>query len=324
MDELQRSLLNVFTCCDLDREADARKDLPRIAAYQCQAASRYLLFSGDRYLAQADAQYAPVMASKAQLTQLCSLKQAIYLGARAAHRVFSIEVNDQKISREQFAGPVQFAGLREYGARLSVEDATLIAYGKAMIHWHQAHRFCGVCGAATQMVQSGHARKCLNADCAVSHFPRIDPAIIVQVTYKDKCLFGRQAKWPPHRYSVIAGFVEPGESVEQAVVREVLEETNIRLSRVHYHSSQPWPFPSSIMLGFTASASTFEIELNDQELEDAHWRSTDEVAAGLQDGTFLLPPRLSIAYRLIEDWFNARSAVRLHAVLESASIARKG
>ncbi len=323
MDELQRSLLNVFTCCDLDREVDARKDPPRIAAYQRQAAARYLLFSGDQYLAYAEAPCAPVMVSNAQLAQLCSPNQAIYLGSRAAYQVFATQVNDQNLSLEYFAEPVQFAGLREYGALLSIEDATLIAYGKAMIHWHQAHQFCGVCGAVTQMAQSGHARKCLNASCAVSHFPRIDPAIIVQVTYKDKCLFGRQAKWLPHRYSVIAGFVEPGESVEQAVVREVHEETNIRLSRVHYHSSQPWPFPGSIMLGFTASAASFEIELNDQELQDAQWRSAAEVAAGLHDGTFLLPPKLSIAYRLIEDWFNAHNKERLHTVLDSAAIDRK-
>ena len=151
-------------------------------------------------------------------------------------------------------------------------------------------------------------------------FPRTDPAIIVAVTRHGKCLFGRQQLWPRYRYSVIAGFVEPGESVEQAVVREVLEETNITLEKVNYHSSQPWPFPGSIMLGFTASASNFTVRLNDGELQDAHWRSVDEIVTGLAAQTFRLPPKVSIAYRLIEDWFNSHSPEKLATIQEQLNV----
>jgi NAD+ diphosphatase len=148
---------------------------------------------------------------------------------------------------------------------------------------------------------------CTNPVCRHEQFPRLDPAIIVLVTDGDRVLLGRQAAWPAGRYSTIAGFVEPGESLEDAVAREVHEETGISVDGIEYHSSQPWPFPSSLMLGFLARAASQEIDLRDLELEDARWFSREDIV----NGTPFLPPNVSISYRLIEHWFNAGAAVPL-------------
>jgi NAD+ diphosphatase len=156
-------------------------------------------------------------------------------------------------------------------------------------------------GAKTVPAKGGHVLVCTNPACRHEQFPRIDPAIIVLVSDEGRALLGRQASWPVGRYSTIAGFVEPGESLEDAVAREVLEETGVKVDRIEYHSSQPWPFPSSLMLGFTAHAVSDEVHLRDQELEDARWFTRTDLASGSP----LLPPRQSISFRLIEHWYDA-------------------
>ena len=158
--------------------------------------------------------------------------------------------------------------------------------------------------------KSGHVLVCTNPSCRHEQFPRIDPAIIVLVSDGERALLGRQASWPVGRYSTIAGFVEPGESLEDAVVREVFEETGIEVDRIEYQSSQPWPFPASLMLGFTAHAVTTEVHLRDQELEDARWFTR----AALTSNGALLPPRQSISYRLIEQWFDAGADIPLRDI----------
>ena len=202
----------------------------------------------------------------------------------------------------QIAAPsVEFHDLRMIAGELPPEEAGLLAYARAMIHWRANHRFCGRCGAPTIAVDSGHVLRCSNEGCRSQQFPRIDPAVIVLITDGERALLGRQAAWPPGRYSTIAGFVEPGESLEDAVVREVREETGIEVATVDYHSSQPWPFPSSLMLGFTAHARTTEILQMDDELEDARWLTRAELAGG----AVALPITHSISFRLIEDWYDA-------------------
>jgi NAD+ diphosphatase len=159
-------------------------------------------------------------------------------------------------------------------------------------------------------------RVCTNPDCGQLHFPRTNPAIIVLVALRERCLLGRQATWPEGLYATIAGFVEPGESLEEAVVREVREETGIEVREVTYHSSQPWPFPSSIMLGFTAQAGSDHIQLNDGELEDARWFSREEIARGVEEGWLRLPSSVSISYRLIEDWYDGEERGKKKPMIE--------
>ncbi|MGB9330610.1 MAG: NAD(+) diphosphatase, partial [Steroidobacteraceae bacterium] len=157
---------------------------------------------------------------------------------------------------------------------------------------------CGVCGAATVPIRAGHVLLCSNPACAQEFFPRLDPAMIVLVSDGERALLGRQASWPARRYSTIAGFVEPGESLEDAVVREVLEETAVRVSNVRYHSSQPWPFPASLMVGFFASAAPASVVHVGGELEDARWFTRAQVTSG----EALAPPTQSISWHLIETW----------------------
>lgn len=208
----------------------------------------------------------------------------------------------------------RFEDLRSIAAVLPVDEAGLLGYARAIVSWQRRHRFCGVCGARTVAARGGHALICTAPKCRHEQFPRIDPAIIVLVSDGERALLGRQAIWPVGRYSTIAGFVEPGESLEDAVTREVAEEAGIEIDGIAYHSSQPWPFPASLMLGFTAHPLTSEVHLHDKELEDARWFARADIASN----SVLLPPRQSISFRLIEQWFDAESAVRLRDIGENA------
>lgn len=193
------------------------------------------------------------------------------------------------------------AELRPLAGQLPVDTAGLLAYGRALALWRAGHRFCSRCGEALQAIHAGHAGRC--PACGHTDFPRIDPAIIVLVHDGHRVLLGRQASWPPQRYSTIAGFVEPGESLEDAVRREVAEETGIRVERIRYHSSQPWPFPASLMLGFDAHGTWATPRPNDDELEDAGWFTRAQVCTR----TVALPPPESISRRLIDHWLIGRT-----------------
>jgi NAD+ diphosphatase len=193
-------------------------------------------------------------------------------------------------------------GLREIAALLPPLEGNLLAMATGLATWHATHKFCAKCGAPTEADWSGHRRRCTDANCNREHFPRTDPAIIVAVTSPDeeRILLGRNPTWPRGFASVLAGFVEPGESLEDAVAREVKEEAGIDVDPdgIEYHSSQPWPFPASVMLGFTARATTDELDPDPEELTDAEWYTRDEVAHGAVG----LPPPLSISRRLVDDW----------------------
>jgi len=228
----------------------------------------------------------------------------ILLGRFNGAPLFAYEIEGEPASVPEGA---RFEELRSVAALMPADQAGLLGYARAMLHWQRMHRHCGRCGARTEPGRAGHVLVCTNPACRHEHFPRIDPAIIVLITDGPRVLLGRQASWPPGRYSTIAGFVEPGESLEDAVAREVAEETGVRVGEIHYHSSQPWPFPSSLMIGFTALAATYDVRLEDQELEDARWFSRQDIL----DGTPKLPPSLSISYRLIEHWFDQASERRL-------------
>ncbi len=195
-----------------------------------------------------------------------------------------------------------FQDIRAVGPLLAHWEGALLAYARGMMYWDARHRFCGLCGHPTESLEAGHLRRCRNPDCGAPHFPRTDPAVIMLVHDGDRCLMGRQAVWPSGMHSTLAGFVEPGESLEDAVAREVEEESGIRVDEVRYHSSQPWPFPSSIMLGFHARYAGGRLVVNPDELESARWFSRDELLNSPEDDSLRLPRKDSIARRLIEDW----------------------
>jgi NAD+ diphosphatase len=195
-------------------------------------------------------------------------------------------------------------GLRDAAALLSQSEGGLVAQATGLVNWHRRHPRCSVCGAATEMAEAGYVRRC--PSCGAMHHPRTDPVVIMLVTDGDRALLGRQARWPPGRYSTLAGFVEPGESLEEAVAREVREEAGVEVRAPRYVSSQPWPFPSSLMLGFVAEYAGGEVTARDQELEDVRWFSRDElleIRAGRVDGLHM-PPPIAIARRLIDGWLD--------------------
>ena len=198
------------------------------------------------------------------------------------------------------AGAGEFSELRTIGAALPATDAAILAHARGLMHWRSRHRFCGLCGAACEPQSGGNVMAC--TACGTHHFPRTDPAVIMLVTRGDKALLGHSARFPNSvMYSTLAGFVEPGESLEEAVAREVLEESGVPVANVRYHSSQPWPFPASIMLGFYADGLAEDIILDEHELMDARWFSRAEMTDPKAHG-FALPRADSIARRLIEDW----------------------
>ncbi|MDQ6648638.1 MAG: NAD(+) diphosphatase [Actinomycetota bacterium] len=228
------------------------------------------------------------------------------LGVEAATTFWAVSAPTQRARAGQ-----RLAGLRDVGALLDDRDAGLLVEAVALANWHATHTHCPRCGAPTEPDQAGHVRRCTAEGS--QHFPRTDPAVIMLVhDGADRCVLGRQAVWPPRRMSALAGFVEPGESAEQAVVREVLEEVGLDVVDVGYRASQPWPFPSSLMLGFFARATGDTLALDQDEIEEARWFTRDELRAAVSAEEVLLPPPVSIAWRLITDWVAGRQPPDQH------------
>ena len=197
--------------------------------------------------------------------------------------------------------------LRKYGPVLDDVEASFLALSNGMFFWHNTHKFCGSCGFQNFSKEGGFVMKCSNDKCGKSHFPRTDPAIITLISFQDKVLLGRSPRFPDSMYSTLAGFVEPGESLEQALEREVFEEVGIKVKNIKYFNSQPWPFPASLMLGFFAEAVNDQMTIDYDEIEDAHWFSINELKSLEHpsiSGGFKLPRVDSIARRLVDTWIN--------------------
>src|SRR5437763_2467495 len=238
----------------------------------------------------------------------------VFLGLIDERAHFALDVSSIETPLEQLRSPalaaagieeaaVRFADLRQLAGRLERHEGALLALARAMLFWHSRHRFCGLCGSPTRSEEAGHMRRCSDPGCDTMHFPRTDPAVIMLVTDGDRALLGRNQNFPlAGMYSTLAGFVEPGESLEDAVAREVMEETGIEVGAVHYHSSQPWPFPANIMLGFYAEATSRDITVDYGELADASWFERRWLLSHVDDESFRMPRRDSIARRLIGDW----------------------
>jgi NAD+ diphosphatase len=222
--------------------------------------------------------------------------ESVFLGLSGERPLFAQDAGDGEPERGRAVG------LREAATELPVEEAALAGYAGSLLAWHRRHRFCANCGKPTEHADGGHERHCEH--CDAHHFPRTDPVVIVRVVDGERLLLGRQASWPKARFSVLAGFVEPGETLEEAVRREVREESCVEVGEVGYVASQPWPFPSSLMIGFHAVANGGpEPRPRDGELSEVRWFERAEVeAAAAGTAGIRLPPPYSISRRLIDGW----------------------
>lgn len=247
----------------------------------------------------------PVLLTPEEAAPLVREESApILLGDAGGRACYALELPEDTLLEGAGHPRASLEDLRRLGTLLPAEEVSLLAYARGMAWWHHRHRFCGVCGRPTASEEAGHLRVCTG--CGEKHFPRTDPAVIMLVTHgegeDERALLARQPRWAERVYSTLAGFVEPGEGLEAAVAREVLEETGVHLEEVRYQRSQPWPFPGSIMIGFYARARTVELTLDPEEIEDARWLGREEIRREVAAGTLRLPSGYSIARYLVEGW----------------------
>lgn len=287
----------------IDRRAELRENPDWHRDARADRSTRFLLALGTALAIDAERRDVAFVAADHPLVASAPDECLVLLGWFRDERCVLVQLGDDVAAP---AG-IRFEELRPLASELVADQAGLLAYARALTYWQRRHRHCGVCGAPTVPQRAGHVMHCSDARCATDFFPRIDPAIIVLVTDGERALLGRQASWAEGRYSTIAGFVEPGESLEDAVAREVLEESGVVVTASTYHSSQPWPFPSSLMLGFMAHATAGSVPQAGSELVDVRWFTREQIAAGSP----ILPPASSISHRLIETWFDAGWTHRL-------------
>ena len=292
----------------MDRIAARREDPAWLAERLRAPATRFVMVAAGRH---------PFVLSEAGVRQPCYLDAGtvggappgdpILLGVHAGITYFAVDVTG---AAPPFPAEAALLRIREAVADLTHRDSAVLAYANALVHWHRTHRFCGTCGAPTTSVRGGHVRRCDDATCAREHFPRTDPAVITLVCDGDRCLLARRRDWAPGRRSTVAGFVEPGETLEHTVAREVFEEVGVRVGEVRYRGSQPWPFPQSLMLGFRATATTTDIAVDGDEIAEADWYTPERIEADTAAGTLILPPQDSISRRLVDDWLAERAGAR--------------
>jgi NAD+ diphosphatase len=301
------SRANVYTGSPLDRVAEKRDDEAWVAAALEHPDTLFAPVWRSRNLMRGKAEGRPeavfLSNEAASAIRMAGGPWAL-LGLQGGVPLFAVDVSaaDDPVPLlpEGFG---EFVDLRAVPGLLNGEDASIMAHARGLMHWRSRHRHCGLCGTACAPRSAGHVMFC--PGCETQHFPRTDPAVIMLVYSGDRALLGHSARFPAsNMYSTLAGFVEPGESLEEAVAREVFEESGIRIGAVYYHSSQPWPFPASIMLGFYAEAVSEEITIDPNELVDARWFTRDQLR-NPRDHGFLLPRGDSIASRLIADWIAA-------------------
>jgi NAD+ diphosphatase len=287
----------------LDRVATLRSD-PAWIAQRLREPTTRVLAAGREGVLMRDALEPTMMRRPVEPDAIphVDLAGPVLLGLEDGAAVFAVDLDClEATTRAHFTDGAIIVALREAGAVLSHSEGGLAAYLMALLNWHRTHRFCANCGASTAIAQAGYSRRC--PSCGVVHFPRTDPVVIMLVEHAGRLLLGRRAQWPQSRYSVLAGFVSPGESLAEAVVREVREESGIEAHDPRFVTSQPWPFPSSLMLGFEAQSDGGEPKARDGELDDVRWFTLADVCAALADtGQLRLPPRISIARFLIERW----------------------
>jgi len=286
-----------FSGSKLDRADHIRSDPERLDALKSPQASLLLL---DGLAPEVDEQG---RLAWGRLSDAPPGAELVFLGLRAGFGCFAV------IPDEGNASPA-YAHRKSWQAIAAMNDEDMAVYGgaRSLVDWHARHRFCAKCGAPSVLAKGGWQRNCTSGDCAAEHFPRVDPVTIMLVEHDGRLLLGRQSRFPPRSFSALAGFVEPGESVEEAVAREVLEEAGVKVRDVSYIFSQPWPFPSQLMLGCHAHADSDALVIDRTEIEEAHWFTCEDVAEALEKGqdssSFIPPPRQAIAYMMLKWWLD--------------------
>jgi NAD+ diphosphatase len=301
----------------LDRASESRKDQRWLKQQWAQRQCRVFILKNDKSLMHwrnRETETPQVVhIHQAEIASLANESaQLVFLGLDHNGPLFALDVSahhDEVL--ETYLGDNEFVDLRDVGWLLEAQQAAQLAYARGLLFWNRHHRFCGSCGSPTLSENGGHMRRCSDGNCARLHFPRTDPAVIMLVEdcsnpTRPRCLLARNSRFPSRMMSTLAGFVDPLESLEETVVREVHEECGIKVGQVEYQASQPWPFPSSIMLGFRAKALTTEIAVDGVEIEEAYWFEAEQLHEfgewGDDAGQFCLPRRDSIARYLVESW----------------------
>jgi len=282
-----------FTGSPLDRADAMRKDEAAMVVAQARDDARWLVFEDLKPIMPLDGPGLLWLQRDAAPDG-----QSVFLGLDRGAPRFAVAGSGAGLagrSSDARAASMQLAAGTNSG------DAAIIAQARSLLHWHARHRFCANCGAPTRVLKAGYERAC--DACGAAHFPRTDPVVIMLAIREGKTLVGRQAGFPSRMYSALAGFVEPGESLEEAVARELFEEAGIHVARVRYIASQPWPFPSNLMVGAFAEATGFDLTIDHDEIEEAVWVTKDEVRAALDGAaSWLAPPPIALAHTLLRTW----------------------
>ncbi len=299
---------HVYSGNPVDRGEKERRDDQWIADKAKDSTSKFLPLR-DLYILVIDVEGGLVLVGVADLERLGVDASPVFLGllGDTAHFAVDISAQAQAVAELNDGNGFRFVDARSVTEILSGTDSSIVAQARAQINWHNVNGFCAICGGETLMIRGGQVRKC--SECEKENYPRTDPVIIVVVSDGDRCLLGQSRRGRLNRtntYSALAGFVDQGESIEEAVVREVMEEAGIEVGQVRYHSSQPWPFPSSLMIGCHADAATIEINFDGEEMNDVRWFSRGEVSAALkgENDALNVPQPIAIAHHLITAWVN--------------------
>ena len=314
MQKLSMLAGNVFSGVPLDRVDHLRTDTAWIEARLNDSASRFVPVWNQQSIVFDGAEPRAALNDRQSIAELLDSNAPLaFLGVTPDDRGiahFAVDFShlpEETLTARYTGGALM--DLRDSVQLVPAHEASILAYARGLMYWHRKNGFCAACGHKSETRRAGHERVCTNPACGAVHFPRTDSAVIVLVHDGDDCLLCRQSHWPTGMHSTLAGFLEPGESLEEAVAREIFEESGVQVADVRYHSSQPWPFPASIMVGFMAKANSREINVDDKELEYAHWYGRDWLRNVVDSDDFRMPGKYSIARRLIGDWIDGNFQV---------------
>ena len=300
---------HIFAGDPLDRVDAARRDSAWVEAQIDAPTSRFLPFWSMKVLATNTAEPRLAWQDHDILTHLADGAEPVLLGfhEKVAHFALDVSGPVDPVGAFNLDQAIDFVEPRHIATRLPLSESGTMAHAKSFVDWHARHGFCARCGAHTRAQLGGKERIC--DACGTHHFPRTDPVAIMLIHHGSRCLLGRSSRHGTGAYSALAGFIDQGESIEEAVRREIMEEASIEVGEVCYHSSQPWPYPSSLMIGCIAEALSTSIEIDDQELDDVRWFTRDEILTGLEEPqkaepAVSLPSRIAIAHHLLKAWAN--------------------